>query len=755
MSLWRRLVTEAHRRSLWQVLGIYLVGSWIGYEVVLALVEGIGLPAWLPGFAVVLFIVGLPIVLATTFVQEGLPRQADAPLSLDPALFPDAQPQATEQNGRLTHVLTWRRALGAGVLAFAILGGLAAGWLALRALGIGPMASLLAAEELHENDRILIAEFDARGVDTTLASVVSDAFRIDFARSTVVRTVTAAELQSVLRRMGRSELPRIDAQLANEIAQRDGIPAYLTGEVSAAGSSYLLSARLMSTASGEVLVALREKASTEDDVIDAVDRLSRALRERTGESLKTIHRAQPLAQVTTASLAALQFYTQAGRASSWEGNPQRAAELLREALRHDSTFAGAYRGLGIFYTNAQEPDSAIAMLERALSYADRLGEAERENTRASYHMARTEYDEAIGALERLLSLEPRNTAALNNLALALGAMGEIERANEYYRRSVEADTSRFFGYANLGESYVLLGRYNEAEEAFRNAALRAPQSAWAVVALAQVPYAAGDIAEAERRVRSLIDDAGSTQAIRERAEFRLLALLRVQGRLDEGRRLTDALLVRRAWSPEETAWSELDRAMDLAFITGDERAGQQIARMQTAIADLVDADLLVNAALICGWSGDVSCASTYLARAGRPLRQWSPPVERIAYAGLAQAQGDFPQALRILRETRNANCHGCVLPWVGRIFLQLQQPDSAAAAWEQYLATPAMDRLFTDFEVPNMREALGGYYEQRGDRAKAAEHYARFVDLWKDADPALQPRVASARAQLERLQPDR
>jgi hypothetical protein len=72
MSRLKRVIVEVHRRSLWQVLGIYLVGSWIGYEVILALTEGVGLPDWVPAFAIVLFIVGLPIVLATAFVQEGI-----------------------------------------------------------------------------------------------------------------------------------------------------------------------------------------------------------------------------------------------------------------------------------------------------------------------------------------------------------------------------------------------------------------------------------------------------------------------------------------------------------------------------------------------------------------------------------------------------------------------------------------------------------------------------------------------------------
>ena len=35
----KRLIGEIHRRSLWQVLGIYVVASWIAFEVVQTLTE--------------------------------------------------------------------------------------------------------------------------------------------------------------------------------------------------------------------------------------------------------------------------------------------------------------------------------------------------------------------------------------------------------------------------------------------------------------------------------------------------------------------------------------------------------------------------------------------------------------------------------------------------------------------------------------------------------------------------------------------
>lgn len=135
----RRLLHEIHRRSIWQVLTVYLFGAWIGYEVILALVEGLALPGWLPGFAIVLFVIGLPLVLATALVQEGPPRFSDPDLHLlddieladdeaerEPVSSAPGDAQPTE----LHHVLTWRNAFAVGVLAFALWGVVAAAWLA-------------------------------------------------------------------------------------------------------------------------------------------------------------------------------------------------------------------------------------------------------------------------------------------------------------------------------------------------------------------------------------------------------------------------------------------------------------------------------------------------------------------------------------------------------------------------------------------------------------------------------------------------
>jgi hypothetical protein len=104
MTRLKRLIVEIHRRSLWQVLGIYVVGGWIAFQVAQTLTEGLGLPNWF--LALGLLIVLLPVVVATAFVQEGV-RGPQRPEAAEPAV----------REARRAHhkVFTWQNAILAGV----------------------------------------------------------------------------------------------------------------------------------------------------------------------------------------------------------------------------------------------------------------------------------------------------------------------------------------------------------------------------------------------------------------------------------------------------------------------------------------------------------------------------------------------------------------------------------------------------------------------------------------------------------------
>jgi tetratricopeptide (TPR) repeat protein len=96
------------------------------------------------------------------------------------------------------------------------------------------------------------------------------------------------------------------------------------------------------------------------------------------------------------------------------------------------------------------------------------------------------------------------------------------------------------------------------------------------------------------------------------------------------------------------------------------------------------------------------------------------------------------------RFQQEGNCPRCMRWPLAELSRRAGRLDRAAALYEDVLAytehwsTAVVER-------PLAHERLGALYEERGDDTRAAEHYARFAELWADADPDLQPRVRHAR----------
>jgi TolB-like protein len=199
-------------------------------------------------------------------------------------------------------------------------------------MGIGPVASLVAAGVIDERERLILADFENNTADALLGQAATEAFRIDFSQSSLVTVVDPAYLGNVLRLMQEDPDQPLTEALAMEVAEREGIKAVVAGEITPVGGSFQLSAQLVSASDGRVLVADRQTARDSTEIIGAIDKLSKKLRERIGESLKSIRANDPLDHVTTPSLEALRKYSQADRVID-EGDNERGIALLEEAGR--------------------------------------------------------------------------------------------------------------------------------------------------------------------------------------------------------------------------------------------------------------------------------------------------------------------------------------------------------------------------------------------------------------------------------------
>ncbi len=113
---------QTHQRTLWQVLGLYVAGSWVVLQVIDVLTQNISLPPWVFTLTLTLLLIGLPITAATAYFQ-GFGRSAKA--------APDTAEAPSEGPAPAGGLFTWGNVIKGGVAAMALWGVAVTGWLVL------------------------------------------------------------------------------------------------------------------------------------------------------------------------------------------------------------------------------------------------------------------------------------------------------------------------------------------------------------------------------------------------------------------------------------------------------------------------------------------------------------------------------------------------------------------------------------------------------------------------------------------------
>lgn len=721
----RELVIEIHRRSLWQVLGVYVVSAWIGYEIVLSLTEGLGLPGWVPAFAVAIFVMGLPLVLATACVQE---VSAPAPSAPPPAAASGNRPRRP--------FLTWGRSFSIGIVAFLVLTVSSGAYMGMRVMGIGPVGTLMAKGELEARQPLVVADFQGLTGDTALAMVVTEALRADLAASPSISVADRTQIRDALELMLHPRGAPLDPATAREVALRLGLKGVVEGEIGRAGAGYTLSARLVTADSGRTLASFREAAPDSTAILGAIEGLSRAMRERIGESLRTVRASQPLAEVVTPSLPALRKWAEARVEERRNGNRPRAIVLLNEAVALDPEFAAAWHLLAVLHYNDERRAVTLEAIERALAHQDRLSDEQRYRARA-FHASITGDLRTAMEEERNLLLATGDSGAYNSLSDMAWNRGDFADAEAFARVAVSYDQDTWVPYWNLWVAQADQGRMEAARETAERTDAAFPGLFAGRQLLWMQAWLEGDYAAADTLAPGELQAAGQD-------------LLR--GRLRDARAhielADDRPDIRDAW-------------MRLLLLREPAALDRIASFAESDILEDVPERAIVEVGLTLAIHGRPDAARTaravYEGRVPPPVR-WKDAVILHAMDGfVALHEGREEEGLVALRRAREST------PWtapadafLGMAYDMTERPDSAIAAYTRYLETPWSYRagFTTDFADPVLlvpiHERLAVLLEDRGDLAGAARHAARVVELWGDADSELQPRVREARRILER-----
>lgn len=665
--------------------------------------------------------------------------------------------------------MTWRRARatlasGLGVLSLAVIG-----YTAMRVLGIGPVGTLVASGLMEERDRLIITEFENSTSDSTLGETISELLRIDLAQSSMVTLMERQQISQVLRRMQRDPSSPLTFELAGEIAEREGVKAVLAGEIRSIGNNYVVSARLVAASTGETLAAGRETANS-DDLINAVDKLSASLRERIGESLKTIRADAPLAQVTTRSNEALRKYAQADQANNM-GNYPRAIALLEGTIEEDSLFAMAHRKLGIILSNEdQDPERAQAAFTRAYELRDRLTERERYLAEAAYYSyVADDKDASTDAYVSLLERYPTDRIALNNLAINYRSAGRTEEAEALYRESVNQGGAPAVTYTNAVELQYLLGMVDTATATLTRFVEEHPEHPQRRAMEAAFANARFDFDDGLQLLEAWRRDSRGVPISEAQALFSLGSIAAIRGRIEEARSLLlegydiqERAGLSLVQQPRPLFEAVVVSSIDLYFLGEPDRAAARLDEVideidYFALPDKERDDLQV--AGLYGRAGRGDRARELVAAYERDILGSAEPDDRTlwlwaAYGNISMGEGRYGDAVREFTHARDlaTGCPICFQTELGQAYLAAGQPDSAIAAYERYLNTPFLHRVQMDnFNLWAVLIGLGEAYEATGNTARAVENYNRLVEQWKDADPELQSLIDDFKRRIARL----
>ena len=693
-------------------------------------VRWLPVPEWTFPAVILVMLAGLPVLALTAWLHRSAA-----------AIAPVPSVSSTTTVGRIEAIarprLTWRWVARGGALAVAAVAMLAAAWGASRALGIGPGASLRATGVMGPTDRVFVADFEPPASDSGLGDVVTDLLLTEIGRSTSIPLVEPNRRASTLTALGLPPTSRIRQDRAREFANRANAKVYLVGAITAVGNGFLLRATLHKTEDGTELERFRQQAGSADDIIPAVDRLGRQVRERLGAALSEVRGAPELYWAVTPSLAAARLYTEAQKLVSEVGDDGAVGlPLLERAVVEDSAFAMAYRMMASYYGNVGNPERAAWAAERSFRYREKLPRYLQLLVEGGYYfgpVADFDLDKSIAAYEAAAGVASRPS---NNLGTAYREKREFERALSVFREIVKFDTTSSFAPVNITFELWATGRKEEARKHIAENLTRWLPSTQDLIfvnaALASADlYVDSAATILDQGLRAELRGGGGARAT---VHMSLAAAERTRGRITIALRHRDSVRILNPGGDTvgKVSPSALYRANVTAWDLENPAAARRLLDSVAAAHPSGSASALayrwLDLARALAHAGDAGKARTLLSTFEHRATEghWRSDRQQLELTRgeIAIAEKRYSDAIIAFRAADVGSCTICALAPLARAYDLAGNADSAIAVYERYLTTNYQFRSELDQTwLAGTYKRLGELHEAKGDVEKAASYY--------------------------------
>jgi eukaryotic-like serine/threonine-protein kinase len=603
--------------------------------------------------------------------------------------------------------------------------------------------------QLTDKDTVLLTDFTNHTGDSVWDDTLKQWLRVELDQSPYLNIISDQSVTKLLRYAGRSPNERVTEKLGLELCQRADSKAMLVGSISNVGRHYVIELKAVNCENQEPLVEEQKEARTQEEVLTKLHDAGVSMRRKLGESLASIKKYDtPLEQATTASLPALEAYTEALKARQSRGDNE-ALPWLKRAVALDPNFAMAYAVLGKSYSNLDDDALAAENTRKAYQLRDRVTERERFFIDSSYYITTGELSKQIEVYEQWKQAYPRDRLPYQELAYCDGYLGQYEKAVAGYRKALELEPGDVVNYVDLASTYITLDRLDEAGAVLHELQTRNLEHEYVPQVSYLLAFMRNDPAEIERLVSSATSNPTSediifaaqsdTEAFHGRArrarDFLAKAL---HSAFENGARERGA-----EWQAHAALWE--------AELGNSARAHSETS---SALAIATGRDVEAVAALALARAGDAVRSGILVRdlsrRAPSDMRMnsyWLPSIR----AAIEIDRKNPAKAIQILQIAEPYEFGGdpITLDTLYPIYLRgqayLMEGNGKRAVAELEKILEHRGRAVNGVIAALAHLELGRAYTLSGDVPKARSAYHDFLTLWKDADSnALPLRQATA-----------
>jgi tetratricopeptide (TPR) repeat protein len=365
---------------------------------------------------------------------------------------------------------------------------------------------------------------------------------------------------------------KLDEQSARLVAVNQGVNAVVTGEISLRGNEYEITAMALDAVSGKVLAKAEVTASSKDDILRALPRLSAPIRQALGDATPaSVQFGEVSGGFTAASLEAV-HQDALGVDEQFAGKFQEAFDSFKKAAELDPKFARAYTGMAAMAQNLGRPGDAVNYMKQAMEHVDRMTERERYRNRGLYYLTAQDWQNCVQEYTQLVSHYPADRVGQNNLATCYTQLRNAPKALEAAKHAVEIVPKGVGQRLNLAFISSFAGDFAASETEARTALVISPTAAQGFLVLAEAQIGQGEIDKAAETYHQLEKfDALSAST----ATAGLADLAAYQGKYEEAARI----LLEGAAADVAAKMADNAARKYVALANMDEMQGHQVAAL--------------------------------------------------------------------------------------------------------------------------------------------------------------------------------